>query len=360
MTRTVRPQGGRSARGSWEPAGRRSSQRILSRRSARAQPWGASWSPSPTTAATDAESHGARPPRSTSSPTAPRTSAADRPDANHTLWGQRARGPGQLPGPCSFCRHAFVAVLSASSQPVHDKGRHREQMRVVTRQHHHEHVMGTVVSFDVRDTEPADAAIAAATAWLHAVDASFSPYRADSELARLDRGELLPSEASPDVQAVLSRCARLRTETARVLRRAGRRTARPLRAREGLGRRVGSRDAGRGRPAELLRERRRRPRDLRRRAARGRVAGRRSSTPASGRRSRPWCAPATSPWPPRGCTSVAPISVDPGTGRAPDGVLSVTVTGPDLGTRGRLLDCRLRDGHGRAGLDAHASRATRP
>ena len=47
-------------------------------------------------------------------------------------------------------------------------------------------------------------------AWLREVDARFSPYREDSEIARLDRGELAPADAHPDVRAVLARCERLR------------------------------------------------------------------------------------------------------------------------------------------------------
>jgi thiamine biosynthesis lipoprotein len=79
---------------------------------------------------------------------------------------------------------------------------------------HAEHVMGTVVSLDVRDAPArADSAIAAALAWLHDVDARFSTYRADSEVCRLDRGELLLADASPDVRRVLERCAQLRRET---------------------------------------------------------------------------------------------------------------------------------------------------
>ena len=50
-------------------------------------------------------------------------------------------------------------------------------------------------------------------AWLREVDARFSPYREDSEIARVDRGELAPADAHPDVRAVLARCERLRIAT---------------------------------------------------------------------------------------------------------------------------------------------------
>jgi thiamine biosynthesis lipoprotein len=83
-----------------------------------------------------------------------------------------------------------------------------------------ERVMGTVVSVDVRDPDPggqAGAAIATAVeaiiAWLHEVDARFSPFRSDSEIRRLDRGSLLLDDCHPDVRHVLRACEDLRRET---------------------------------------------------------------------------------------------------------------------------------------------------
>src|SRR3954470_22671329 len=80
---------------------------------------------------------------------------------------------------------------------------------------HVEHVMGTVVSLDVRDTDAADAqaAFARLMVWLHDVDRRFSTYRPDSEVNRIDRGELPVAAASEDVRWVLDRCARLCAET---------------------------------------------------------------------------------------------------------------------------------------------------
>ncbi|MEU3463511.1 FAD:protein FMN transferase [Streptomyces sp. NPDC006733] len=74
---------------------------------------------------------------------------------------------------------------------------------------HVEHVMGTVVSFDVRgDAGPRTrAALAAATAWLHHVDEEFSPYRPGSQISRLARGDLAPGGCSPQVREVLRLCA---------------------------------------------------------------------------------------------------------------------------------------------------------
>ena len=78
-----------------------------------------------------------------------------------------------------------------------------------------EQVMGTVVSLDVRDApEPAvDAAFARLKDWLHYADRRFSTYRDDSDISRIDRGELTVGEASADVQWILARCAELREET---------------------------------------------------------------------------------------------------------------------------------------------------
>ena len=68
-----------------------------------------------------------------------------------------------------------------------------------------EHVMG----MPVRVEGSIDAA--RVFAWLRWVDATFSTYRDDSEIARLDRGEL--DDPHPLVREVLARCEALRTET---------------------------------------------------------------------------------------------------------------------------------------------------
>lgn len=76
---------------------------------------------------------------------------------------------------------------------------------------HVEHVMGTVFSFDVRldgaaDRERVRAGLAAAVAGLHHVDEVFSPYRPDSQISRLARGELTPADCEPDVAEVFAHC----------------------------------------------------------------------------------------------------------------------------------------------------------
>ena len=59
----------------------------------------------------------------------------------------------------------------------------------------------------------ADGDAAAVFEWLGWVDATFSTYRADSEVCRLDRGELAPRDAHPLVREVLERCEALRERT---------------------------------------------------------------------------------------------------------------------------------------------------
>jgi thiamine biosynthesis lipoprotein len=76
----------------------------------------------------------------------------------------------------------------------------------VTALRHVEHVMGTVFSFDVRDA-PSDVAVWDAVRRLHRIDALFSPYRPESEISRLDRGELALDDCDPEVAVVLAACA---------------------------------------------------------------------------------------------------------------------------------------------------------
>jgi thiamine biosynthesis lipoprotein len=192
--------------------------------------------------------------------------------------------------------------------------------------------MGTVVSVDVRDDDDrARGPVDDVLAWLHDVDARFSTYRPDSEICRIDRGELAPSDASDDVRWVLERCAALRRET------------------DGA---FDERAGGRLDPSALVKGW-----SVQRAAdllvtggltdfcisAGGDVVCRGDALPRRGWR--------TGIQHPHDRQAVAAVVVgsdlavatsgtyergehilDPRTGRAPSGVLSVTVTGPDLGT----------------------------
>ncbi|MCW2967051.1 MAG: thiamine biosynthesis protein, partial [Solirubrobacteraceae bacterium] len=73
--------------------------------------------------------------------------------------------------------------------------------------------MGMPIEIDVRDSEPRDSGIEAAYAWLRFVDETFSTYKPDSEISRLGRGELTIAECRPEVDEVLTECARLRDAT---------------------------------------------------------------------------------------------------------------------------------------------------
>jgi thiamine biosynthesis lipoprotein len=72
------------------------------------------------------------------------------------------------------------------------------------------HIMGMPIAIDVCG---ADVDVEAAFAWLREVDAIFSTYREDSEISRLDRGELTLAECSPEVDEVLTRCLELERAT---------------------------------------------------------------------------------------------------------------------------------------------------
>lgn len=76
-----------------------------------------------------------------------------------------------------------------------------------------EHLMGMPIVVDVRDEEVDDEVLERMFDWLRWVDATFSTYRDDSEISRLNRGELSLEETHADVREVLDRCEELRVET---------------------------------------------------------------------------------------------------------------------------------------------------
>ena len=81
---------------------------------------------------------------------------------------------------------------------------------------HIEHVMGTVVSIELADDQPEHelrGMVDDVCAWLHEVDARFSTYKPDSEVNRLQRGEITIAECSADMRHVLDVCADLWRDT---------------------------------------------------------------------------------------------------------------------------------------------------
>jgi thiamine biosynthesis lipoprotein len=79
--------------------------------------------------------------------------------------------------------------------------------------HRVEHAMGIPIVVDVRDDDVDPEALERMFAWLRWVDATFTTYKDDSELSRLNRGELALEDVGPAVRWVLERCEELRGET---------------------------------------------------------------------------------------------------------------------------------------------------
>jgi thiamine biosynthesis lipoprotein len=76
-----------------------------------------------------------------------------------------------------------------------------------------EQIMGMPIVVDVRDDCAVDAALDNLFAWLRWVDVTFSTFTDDSEISRINRGELSRDDARPLVRQVLDRCDQLREET---------------------------------------------------------------------------------------------------------------------------------------------------
>ncbi|MCZ9354275.1 FAD:protein FMN transferase [Streptomyces mutabilis] len=74
-----------------------------------------------------------------------------------------------------------------------------------------EHVMGFPVSLRVDDPDVPEEAADAVFRWLREVDARFSPFREDSEVSRLERGEV--ARVSADLAEVLDLCEAYRVAT---------------------------------------------------------------------------------------------------------------------------------------------------
>ena len=74
-------------------------------------------------------------------------------------------------------------------------------------------VMGTVISIDVRDPAIPESAVDAMLARLEEIEGRFSPYRPDSEISRIVRGELAEADASAEVRFVLGMCDDLHRTT---------------------------------------------------------------------------------------------------------------------------------------------------
>ena len=76
-----------------------------------------------------------------------------------------------------------------------------------------EQIMGTAIGLDVRDASIQASALDDVFAYLREVDRRFSPYKPDSEVSRMIRGELEEADAGPDLSAILSLCDQVRQTT---------------------------------------------------------------------------------------------------------------------------------------------------
>jgi FAD:protein FMN transferase len=183
------------------------------------------------------------------------------------------------------------------------------------------HIMGMPIGIDVLDGDGID--VEQAFDWLREVDAIFSTYRDDSDISRLERGELTLAECRPEVDEVLTRCRTLERTTGGFfsVRAAGRldpsglvkgwavdRAAERLAGAEPFCINAGGDVLIRGRRRVGIRH----PTDLGALAAVIEVED---------------LAVATS-----GAYEQGAHIVDPHTGRPPAGLLSVTIVGPDLAT----------------------------
>ena len=191
--------------------------------------------------------------------------------------------------------------------------------------------MGIPVGIDVRDPGVDPDVLDRAFAWLRRVDATFSTYRPDSAISRMNAGTLALRDAAPQVRHVLDRCEDLRARTGGCF---------DVRARGAL-------DPSafvKGWAIEAV-------------AAMLGAAGARNLCVHGGgdvcvrgerARGQPWRVGIQHPWrrdrvaavlrtrglavATSGAYERGPHIVDPRTGRAPRGVASVTVMGPDLAT----------------------------
>jgi thiamine biosynthesis lipoprotein len=76
----------------------------------------------------------------------------------------------------------------------------------VTRLCRVEHIMGTAIVIDVRDARNPEVAVDAAFDHFRDVDARFSTFKPDSEISRLNTGELSEQDCSDQLREVLGMC----------------------------------------------------------------------------------------------------------------------------------------------------------
>ncbi|MGA3029294.1 MAG: FAD:protein FMN transferase [Candidatus Limnocylindrales bacterium] len=73
-----------------------------------------------------------------------------------------------------------------------------------------EQIMGTAISLDVRNAAIPKSALEHAFDYLRGVDLRFSPYKPESEVSRLIRGEIEEADCTPELRRVLDLCDEVR------------------------------------------------------------------------------------------------------------------------------------------------------
>ena len=74
-------------------------------------------------------------------------------------------------------------------------------------------IMGTAIGIDVRDPAIPSSTLDPVFAWFRGVDERFSPYKPDSEVSRLIRGEIDEADVSTELGDVLGLCEAIRQLT---------------------------------------------------------------------------------------------------------------------------------------------------
>jgi FAD:protein FMN transferase len=97
--------------------------------------------------------------------------------------------------------------MSQEDSPSRNNSSAKVVSRATTRLpglHRVQQIMGTAIGLDVRDAAVHPDALERAFEYLRGVDQRFSPYKSESEVSRLIRGEIDEADASPDLQEVLA------------------------------------------------------------------------------------------------------------------------------------------------------------
>lgn len=74
-------------------------------------------------------------------------------------------------------------------------------------------IMGMPVSIEITDTQATSAHFEEVFDYLRGVDATFSTYKEESEMSRINRGEILPQQYSPEMKEVFNLADKAKAQT---------------------------------------------------------------------------------------------------------------------------------------------------